>query len=83
MFLPRPADPFPRCCSLSTGQLILSQAAAPYLQVRYDDEIQWIPLETVKTVECETFLCGNSDLEIPLGFSNCCYIRDNRALMSL
>ena len=36
-----------------------------------------------KTVECETFLCGNSDLEIPLGFSNGCYIRDNLALMSL
>ena len=73
-----------------TGWLFFALAAALVhpqhglvAQVRYDDEIQWTPLEVVKTVECETFLCGNSDLEIPLGFSNCCYIRDNLALMSL
>ena len=73
-----------------TGWLFFAPAAALVhpqhglvAQVRYDDDIQWTPLEVVKTVECETFLCGNSDLEIPLGFSNCCYIRDNLALMSL
>ena len=53
------------------------------LQVSDDNEIRCTSLELVKSVECETFLRSNIELKIPMGSSNYCYIRENRALMSL
>ena len=60
-----------------------SHSTCLVLQVGDDDEIKRTPLELVKSVEIETFLRSNSELKIPMGSSNYCYIRENRALMSL
>ena len=78
-------------CTRKFQQTDRVQPTAP-VQIQQEDLLQvtnggwgvWMSHALVPNiVECETFLCGNIDLKIPMGSSNCCYIRDNRALMSL